>query len=222
MVLIISQLGRGRPCSPRATPRGVCHCPGPRDAHCVPLPPFSRAGCQQAQSPMVRLSLVSSQQGEGACDKHICASFQDAHQDLQLHRTCGPRKPGVGRVSGAGSHTCRLQGPGGPPTAPPPGPRINGGSSCCVTDGDTEARRGVGSRLSLGFPGRGPAPGRWGLGPGTWGASVPALRCQAGRPPSCRALTKWRGHCPGELKANQDPLRASACTPKPQSGCAGG
>ena len=52
-----------------------------------------------------------------------------AHQDLQPHCTWGPRKPGVGRVSGAGSHAYRLHGPRHPPTAPPPSPGANGGSS---------------------------------------------------------------------------------------------
>ena len=66
-----------------------------------------------------------------------------------------------------------------------------------MTDEDTEAPRGVGPRLSLGCLGLGPAPGRWDLGPVSWGASVLGVRSQAGRPPSCCAPTEWCGHCPG-------------------------
>ena len=86
----------GAPLQPPAPPLvGSATAPAPGTHTPSPSPLFSCTSCQQAQSPMVRLSLVSSQQGEGAGDRHICTSFQDAQQDFQLTKTSSSTAPGA-------------------------------------------------------------------------------------------------------------------------------
>ena len=88
--------GSGAPLQPPAPPfMGSATAPAPGTHTPSPCPLFSCTSCQQAQSPVVRLSLVSSQQGEGAGDRHICASFQDAQQDFQLTKTSSSTAPGA-------------------------------------------------------------------------------------------------------------------------------
>lgn len=114
----------GAPCHPKGRPEdkprisahsaGHHLCSGTHTPSPPPLPLFSRTSCQQAPEPVVRLSLVFSQQEEGAGDKHICDPSQDAQPGaaagwplsscrFQLQCAWGPRKPVVGRVSGMGS-----------------------------------------------------------------------------------------------------------------------